>query len=68
MSVNWALAVGAVFVASMGTIAGACKRPRAKETSATPNNNSVPDNAVGVNSPKFKAEASRNLGTALCAV
>jgi hypothetical protein len=62
MSMNWALAVGAVFVASMGTIAGACKRSGAKgrqETSATPNN--------GVMSPQVKPEASRNSVTALCA-
>jgi hypothetical protein len=66
MSVNWALAVGAVFVASMGTIAGACKRSGAKgtqETSATPNNN-VPDNAV---SAFPDGKSSRDLGTALCA-
>jgi hypothetical protein len=64
MSVNWALAVGAVFVASMGTIAKACKRPRAQEMSATPNNIVLNNTAAGV-SPK--AEFSRNLGTALCA-
>lgn len=66
MSMNWALTVGAVFVASMGTIAGACKRSGVQKTSATPNN-SVSDNTVGVNSFKSQAEASRNLGTALCA-
>ena len=64
MSVNWALAVGAVFVASMGTIAEACKRPRAREMSATPNN-IVPGNAVSAFSPRFKAEASRNAGREL---
>jgi hypothetical protein len=66
MSVNWALAVGAVFVASMGTIAEACKRPRVKgtpETSATPNN-IVPGNAVSAFS---NGKSSRDLGTALCA-
>jgi hypothetical protein len=67
MIMNRFALVAAIFVASMGTIAGACKHPRAKETSATPNNNSAPDNTVGVISSKSKAEVSRNLGTALCA-
>jgi hypothetical protein len=64
MSVNWALAVGAVFVASMGTIAEACKRPRAQEMSATPNN-SVRNNTVGAFNSSGKS--SRDLGTALAA-
>jgi hypothetical protein len=63
MSVNLALAVGAVFVASMGTIAGACRR---SETSATPNN-IVRNNTAGAISSKSQAEASRGLGTALAA-
>jgi hypothetical protein len=64
MSVNWALAVGAVFVASMGTIAKACKRPRAQEMSATPNN-IVLNNTVGAFNSSGKS--SRDLGTALAA-
>jgi hypothetical protein len=70
MSMNWALAVGAVFVASMGTIAGACKRPGARGTPATSAipNNSVHDNTAGLISSKSKkAEASRGLGAALAA-
>jgi hypothetical protein len=63
MSVNWALAVSAVFVASMGTIAEACKRTGAQEMSATPNN-IVPGNAVSAFS---NGKSSRDLGTALCA-
>ena len=62
MSVNVVTSV-AIAVALMGTIAGACKHPRAQKTSATPNN--VPNNAVGVNSSTGKS--SRDLGTALCA-
>ncbi len=64
MSVNLALAVGAVFVASMGTIAGACKHPGAQEMSATPNN-SVRNNTVGAFNSSGKS--SRDLGTALAA-
>ncbi len=63
MSVNVVTSV-AIAVALMGTIAGACKHPRAQKTSSTPNN-SVPNNAVGVNSSTGKS--SRDLGTALCA-
>jgi hypothetical protein len=46
MSINRIAATAAIFVASMGTIAGACKRTGAtgtQETSTIPNN-SVPDN------------------------
>jgi hypothetical protein len=62
MSVNVVTSV-AIAVALMGTIAGACKHPRAQKTSATPNNN-VPDNAVSAFS---NGKSSRDLGTALCA-
>jgi|688.fasta_scaffold320963_2 hypothetical protein len=65
MSVNWALAVGAVFVASMGTIAEACKRPRAQEMSATPNN-SVRNNTVGAFSSN-EIISPRKLGAELAA-
>jgi len=65
MSVNGLVASAAIIVASMGIIARACKHPRAQETSATPNY--VRDNVLSAFSSKFKAEASRNLGTELCA-
>ena len=71
MSMNWALVVGAIFVASMGTIAGACNLPGAQgtpETSATPNSNSVRNNnAAEAISSKSKAEASRDLGVRFAA-
>jgi hypothetical protein len=66
MIMNRFALVAAIFVASMGTIAGACKRPRAEETSATPNNSIGDNNTSGRISPEFKEEA-RNLGAALAA-
>jgi hypothetical protein len=66
MSINGLVVLGAITVTSMGIIARACKHPRAQKTSSTPNN-SVPNNAVRVNSSKSQVEASRDLGTALCA-
>jgi hypothetical protein len=69
---NGLVASVAIAFTLAGTIARACKHPGAQgtqEMSATPNNNSASDNAVGVtnSNSKFKSEASRNLGTALCA-
>lgn len=64
MSMNWALAVGAVFVASMGTIAGACKRSGVQKTSATPND-SVRGNVLpGLN---CNGKSSRDVGAAFAA-
>jgi hypothetical protein len=65
MSMNWALAVGAVFVASMGTIAGACKRSGVQETSATPNN-IVRNNTASVFSSN-EIISPRKLGAELAA-
>ena len=66
MSVNGLVGSAVIALALAGTIAGACKRTGAQEMSATPNN-IVPGNAVSAFSPRFKAEASRNLGAALAA-
>jgi hypothetical protein len=65
MSMNGALAVGAVFVAFMGTIAGACKHSGDEKTSATPN--SVRNNNNTVSTFSYNPEVSRKLGAALCA-
>ena len=69
MIMNRFALVAAIFVASMGTIAGACKHSGASgtpETSATPNNSIGDNNTSGLISSKFKKEA-RNLGAALAA-
>jgi hypothetical protein len=67
MSINAFVASAAIAVALTGTIAGACKHPRARgtlKTSATPNNSVSNSTAI---SPKFKAEAKRGLGVVLAA-
>jgi hypothetical protein len=69
MSINAFVASAAIAVALTGTIAGACKHPRARgtpEMSATPNSDSVRDSAVSAFSSNERI-SQRELGTALAA-